>query len=142
MKFRYLIIILILYGCSSNFTHTKNKKPYNAQGFALIYNELEFEKKIISKKLDNNKVQVAHKDLKINALIKITNPKTKDSITVKNLKSAHYPDFFKILISEKVAKKLNLDKKLPLVEILELKKNKSFVAKKAKIFNEEKKNIK
>ena len=139
MKFRYLIIILILFGCSSNITQIKNKKPYNAQGFALIYNELEFEKKIISKRLDNKNIQVAHKDLKINALIKITNPKTKDSITVKNLKKANYPDFYKILISEQLATKLNLDKKLPLVEILELKKNKSFVAKKAKIFNEEKK---
>ena len=139
MKFRYLIIVFILFGCSSNFTQVKNKKPYNAQGFALIYNELEFEKKIISKRLENKNIQVAHKDLKINTLIKITNPKTKDSITVKNLKKANYPDFYKILISEELAKKLNLDKKLPLVEILELKKNKSFVAKKAKIFNEEKK---
>ena len=139
MKFKYLILVLILFGCSSNFTHTKNKKPYNVQGFALIYNELEFENKIITKRLNNNNIQVAHKDLKINALIRLTNPKTKESITVKNSKRANYPDFYKILISEQVAKKLNLDKKLPLVEILELKKNKSFVAKKAKIFNEEKK---
>ena len=139
MRFRYFIIILILFGCSSNFTQTKNKKPYNAQGFALIYDESEFKKKIISKRLDNNNIEVSHKDLKINALIKITNPKTKDSITVNNLKKTNYPDFYKILISEEVAKKLNLDKNLPLVEILELRKNKSFVAKKAKIFNEEKK---
>ena len=139
MRFRYFIIILILFGCSSNFTQTKNKKPYNAQGFALIYDESEFKKKIINKRLNNNNIEVSHKDLKINALIKITNPKTKDSITVNNLKKTNYPDFYKILISEEVAKKLNLDKNLPLVEILELRKNKSFVAKKAKIFNEEKK---
>lgn len=128
-----------MFGCSSNFTQTKNKKPYNAQGFALIYDESEFKKKIINKRLNNNNIEVSHKDLKINALIKITNPKTKDSITVNNLKKTNYPDFYKILISEEVAKKLNLDKNLPLVEILELRKNKSFVAKKAKIFNEEKK---
>ena len=128
-----------MFGCSSNFTQTKNKKPYNAQGFALIYDESEFKKKIINKRLNNNNIEISHKDLKINALIKITNPKTKDSITVNNLKKTNYPDFYKILISEEVAKKLNLDKNLPLVEILELRKNKSFVAKKAKIFNEEKK---
>ena len=34
---------------------------------------------------------------------------------------------------------MNLDKDLPLVEILEIKRNKSFIAKKAKIFNEERK---
>ena len=43
------------------------------------------------------------------------------------------------MITEKVAEKLNIDFNLPLVEISEIKKNKSFVAKKAKIFNEEKK---
>ena len=32
---------------------------------------LEFEKKIISKRLDNKNIQVAHKDLKINALIQL-----------------------------------------------------------------------
>ena len=36
-------------------------------------------------------------------------------------------------------KNLNLNKDLPILEIIEIKKNKSFVAKKAKIFNEEKK---
>ena len=35
--------------------------------------------------------------------------------------------------------KLNIEQKLPFVEILEIKKNKSFVAQKAKIFKEEKK---
>ena len=43
------------------------------------------------------------------------------------------------MISEQVAKKLNIDPDLPFIEIIEIKKNKSFVAKKAKIFNEEKK---
>ena len=43
------------------------------------------------------------------------------------------------MITEKVAEKLSLDPKLPLVELIEIKKNKSFVAEKAEIFNEEKK---
>ena len=71
--------------------------------------------------------------------IKIINPKTKDYIVLKNSKKINYPDFYKILISDEVAKKLNLNKDLPFVEILEIKKNKSFVAKKAKIYNEERK---
>ena len=36
-------------------------------------------------------------------------------------------------------KNLNLILNLPILEIIEIKKNKSFVAKKAKIYNEEKK---
>ena len=75
----------------------------------------------------------------MNSLIKIINPKTKESLTMNNYKRIKYPDFYKILITEKVARKLNLDPKLPLVELIEIKKNKSFVAEKAEIFNEEKK---
>ena len=97
------------------------------------------KKKTINGKLDNSQLQASHKDLKINSLIKIINPVTKESITVKNVKRLDYPDFYKILITPKIAEKLNIQNDLPLVEIIEIKKNKSFVAKKAKIFNEEKK---
>ena len=41
------------------------------------------------------------------------------------------------MITLPVAEELNLKKDLPLVEVLELKKNKSYVAKKTKIFKEE-----
>ena len=43
------------------------------------------------------------------------------------------------MITKRVASKLDINEELPLDEILEIKKNKSFVAKKSKIFNEEKK---
>ena len=43
------------------------------------------------------------------------------------------------MITKPVAIKLDISSELPLVEVLEIKKNKSFVAKKAKIYQEEKK---
>ena len=55
-----------------------------------------------------------------------------------NSKKIKYPDFYKILITKKVAEKINLREDVPLVEIFEIKKNKSFIAKRAKIFSEEK----
>ena len=58
---------------------------------------------------------------------------------LKNIKRIKYPDFYKILITTPVAKNLNLNKEFPILEITEIKKNKSFIAEKAKIFNEEKK---
>ena len=70
---------------------------------------------------------------KTGTLIKISNPKNKESIVLKNVKRIRYPDFYKILITESVAKKLNLNSELPILEIMEIRKNKSFVAKKAKI---------
>ncbi len=84
-------------------------------------------------------MQISHQYLKTGSLIKITNPKNKESIVLKNIKRIKYPDFYKILITKPVADKLDLKLDLPIIEIMEIKKNKSFVAKKAKIFNEEKK---
>ena len=89
--------------------------------------------------MDNNIMQISHQYLKTGSLIKITNPKNKESIVLKNIKRIKYPDFYKILITKPVADKLDLKLDLPIIEIMEIKKNKSFVAKKAKIFNEEKK---
>ena len=83
--------------------------------------------------------QISHQSLKTGTLIKITNPKNNESVVLKNIKRIKYPDFYKILITNSVAKKLDLDPNLPLLEIIEIKKNKSFVAKKAKIYKEEKK---
>ena len=139
MKYKILILIILLTSCSAHTTRLENRSPYISKGFAYIYNEYDYENKIIKGKLDNSKLQVSHSKLSHNTLIKIINPKTNESITIKNHKKINYPDFYKILITERVANKLNIERKLPFVEILEIKKNKSFVAKKAKIFNEEKK---
>ena len=139
MKFNIIFIFIFLTSCATNVTKLENRSPYNSKGFAYIYNDQDYETKIISSKLDNSKEQVSVYNLKINSLIKITNPNTKESLTINNYKRIQYPDFYKILITEKVAEKLSLDPKLPLVELIEIKKNKSFVAEKAEIFNEEKK---
>ena len=138
MRFKLLIIYLLLISCAST-SSLDNRSSYNSKGFALIYNEDDYIKKAIKIRLDNSKLQVAHNLLRANTLIKIINPKNKNTVIVKNIKKTNFPDFYKILITEKIATRLQIDKDLPLVEILEIKKNKSFVAEKAKIFNEEKK---
>ena len=57
-------------------------------------------------------------------------------------KKSRYPIFYEILITNPIAKEINLNKEVPYVEIEEVKKNKSFVAQEAKIFNEEKNTFK
>ena len=89
--------------------------------------------------MNNEVMQISHQNLRTGTLIKIINPKNNESIVLKNIKRIGYPNFYKILITETVAKKLDLNLDLPLLEIIEIKKNKSFVAEKAKIYNEEKK---
>ena len=138
MKFNFLLILISLYGCTLNTTKLENRVPFSSKGFAFIIYE-EDKNSIIKRGLDNTKFQISHQDLKINTLIKIINPKTQEYLTLPNTKKVDYPDFYKILITEKVAEKINLNTELPLVEIIEIKKNKSFKVKKAKIYNEEKK---
>ncbi len=140
MKFRLLILIFLVSSCApGNYNSPKSKVFFNSKGLAYIYNNKDYENKIIKQKLNNDKLQIAHKELRPGSLIKIINLKTKDEIIIKNTKKINYPDFYKILITEEVARKLNLKEELPFVEILEIKKNKSFVAKKTKIYKEEEK---
>ncbi len=138
MKYRIFILIFFLISCEKNYSNSPNK-PFTSKGFAYIYNETDFKDGLIKKKLDTNSLEIAHSKLRPGSLIKITNLKTNDAIILKNKKRFEFPDFYKIMITKLVAEKINLDEKLPLVEIIELKKNKSFVAKKTKIFKEEEK---
>ncbi len=138
MKYK-LIILLFLTSCAQNYSKLELNKPYNSKGFAYVYNDKDFINKVIKKRLDNNSLQVAHNRIKTGSLIRIINIKTNDSIILKNYKKFEYPEFYKVIITKPVADKLNLQMDLPLVEVIEVKKNKSFVAKKTKIFKEEEK---
>ena len=139
MKFRIILILFFILSCSPQFSTVNQIKPYTSKGFALIYNDFDFNQKIIKGKMSNDKMQISHQNLKTGTLIKIINPKNNETIVLKNIKRINYPDFYKVLITKSVAEKLKLDLNLPLVELTEVKKNKSFVAEKAKIYNEEKK---
>ena len=138
MKFKFILIFLLT-SCTLQTNTPMLKSTYTSSGFAYIYNEQDFIDKIIKKKLDNNSLQIAHNKIRPGSLIKITNIKTNDSIILKNSKRFEYPDFYKILITKPVAEEINLEINLPIVEIIEVKKNKSFVAEKTKIFKEEEK---
>ena len=100
MKYSFLLCAVILFSCSSNTTKLENRSPYISKGFAFIYNDADYNNKIISGKLDNEELQISHSKLSNNTLIKIINPKTNDSVAIKNLKKIKYPDFYKILITK------------------------------------------
>ena len=138
MKYKLFIFLFFISSCSPQFS-SSNRKPYTAKGFAYIYNDFDFNEKVIKGRMNNEILQVSHQNLRTGALIKIINPENKKSIVLKNTKRIKFPDFYKILITKPVAVQLDLNIDLPLLEIIEIKKNKSFVAAKAKIFKEEKK---
>ena len=139
MKYKLLIFIFFIFSCSPQLKTLNKKKPYSSTGFAYVYNDYDFKDKIILGKLNNEKFQISHQNLKINTLVKITNLKNNKSMILKNKKRIKYPDFYKILITKPIMDELELSVDLPILEILEIKKNESFVAEKAKIYNEEKK---
>ena len=138
MKFKIFFLLFLILSCTPHYTKLDNKKAYNATGLAFIYNENDYENKIIKNKMNNNILQIAHQNLKAGSLIKLINPKTNEYLVLKNYKRIKYPDFYKILITKPVANKLKINNELPIIEIIEIKKNKSFIAEKAKIYQEEK----
>ena len=135
------IIIFTLSSCAdfkANQSKKKDKIYYSSSGFALIYNEIYFQDKIISKKINNTKIETMHSFLKRNTPIKIINPKNQKSVETKIYKKSNFPSIFNIVISKELASILELDIDNPYVEIIEVKRNKTFIAKEANIFDEEK----
>ena len=125
MKFKIIFILFFVLSCSTPLSTINQKKPYTAKGIAYIYNDFDFNEKIIKGKMNNNIMQISHQNLRTGTLIKIINPKNNKNLILKNVKRIKYPDFYKFLITRNVAEKLNLDPNLPLLEIIEVKKNKS-----------------
>ena len=146
MKFKKIYIIIIsfffIYSCaeySISTTRKNSKKIYHSSsGFALIYNDELYKKKVINKKLNETGIGTMHSFLKINTPIKIINPYNKKVFVTKVSKKASFPGLFNIVITQDISSILELDVNNPFVEIIEMKKNKTFIAKKSNIFEEEK----
>ena len=137
-----LICVIALYSCADYSVHntnqTKEKQYYSSSGFALIYEDDLYKHKVIDKKINNEDIRVMHSFLKINTPIKIINPSNSKIIETKIYRNASYPKIFNSVISKKIATILELDLNNPYVEIIETKKNKTFIAKKSNTFEEEK----
>jgi hypothetical protein len=119
-------------------TNKKEKKYFSSTGFALIYENELYEQKIVNKKMDNDSIMVMHSTLKKNTPVKILNPSNSLFVKAKISKRANYPKIFSVVLTKEIASTLKLDLQNPFVEIIETKKNKTFIAKKSNTFDEEK----
>ena len=137
-----ILISLTLINCAGiekkSSTSKDERNYYSSSGFALIYKDSLYQNKVVNKKINNDKILLLHKSLKTNTAVRITNLKNSKSLDTKVYRKAKYPKIFNVLISEKIASILDLDYENPYVEIIELKKNKTFVAKEGNTFEEEK----
>ena len=142
VKFLLSILILLLYSCADyntgKSTSKKIKQYYSSSGFALIYDENFYKDRVVSKKINNDEIIVMHNTLKRNTPVKIVNPENSKIIDTKIFKKANYPNIFNAVVSKKIASILELDADNPYIEIIESKKNKTFIAKEGNTFEEEK----
>ena len=144
MKFKTILsifFILILTSCDQYVSENlkKNnfiiKERYTNSGFALIYND---NLKNL-KKLETRSLNIYHKSLKKNSNVKITNPKNgKYLIAEVKSNNVKFSNFYNSVLSLRIAQELELDFNEPYVELITIPKNSTFIAKKAKMFEEEK----
>ncbi len=144
MNYRFIIIILfslLLHNCEqSTFGNSKKididfESRYKNSGFALIYNKQL--KKI--KKLESRSLNIYHKSLKKRSTVKITNPKNgKYLIAEVKSNKEKFSNFYNSVLSLRIAEELELDLNEPYIELILVSKSSTFIAKKAKMFEEEK----
>ena len=140
----YLIFIcLFLYSCNE-YSNVKiissvvDKEVFKNKGFALIYHESLYKEKTISKKINERDLLIFQRNLKKNTSVVVKNIKNDKTVIAKVGANANYPLFNNSVISIRISQELELDINEPYIEIIEILDNSSFVAKKAKMFDEEK----
>ena len=144
MNYKLIIFILLsltLFSCKQTVNYKVDKKSlefadkYSNSGFALIYND---NLKDI-KSLENRSLNIYHKSLKKRSLVKITNPKNgRYLLTEVKSNRVKFSNFYNSVLSLRIAEELELDFNEPFVELILVPKDSTFVAKKAKMFEEEK----
>ena len=140
-----LISIFFLVSCEQNNINKKvvDQKmfdKYKNSGFALIYtNDLKKRKKI-TKKIDNRSLLIFHKNLRKNSFVKITNPINQKTLIAEVISNnVHFSDFYNCVITTRIAEELSLNLNEPYIDLILISENSTFIAKKAKTFEEEKK---
>ena len=140
-----LIIFLFLLGCEQNNLSNKvvNQEimlKYKNSGFALVYDSALKKEKKISKKIDNKSLFIFHKNLKKNSFVRITNPVNQKMVIAEVISNeVKFSDFYNSVITLRIAEELSLNLNEPYIDLVLISQNSTFIAKKAKTFNEEKK---
>ena len=143
MNYKFIIFIFLtffIYGCEPSLNKKSNKldfqleNRYKNSGFALIYSA---DLKDI-KEIETRSLTIYHKTLKKKSMVKITNPANGLSL-IAEVKSnkIKFSNFYNAILSPRIADTLELDLNEPYINIILISKDSTFVAKKAKTFDEE-----
>ena len=143
-KILTVFLILFLTACKQidddkKVINYSNYLKYSNTGFTLVYDEQLKKDNKISKKIDDRALVIFHKKIKKNSFVKITNPVNNKSIIAKVISNnAQFSDFYNSVITTRIANELSIDLNEPYVDLVLISENSTFIAKKAKTFDEEK----
>ena len=142
--FLYILFILFLNSCIETTDIKYSTKPviiekFSNKGFALLYDDNLFKKKIINKRINERDLIIFQKNLKRGTPVKLFNPNNKKSLIAKVGKNSTYPNFNNSVISKRIFNELELDLNDPYIHIVEIIEQDTFIAKKTKTFEVEKK---
>ena len=142
-KILTFLLFIILNSCVTVPVEKKDitatsKSFFVSKGFTLVYNENLYKEKLLKGKIEDRSLTIFQKNLKKNTKVKITNLINSKYIIANVGKKVEYPYFYNSVISHRISKILEIDELEPYVEIKELLEGSSFIAKKAKTFDEEK----
>ena len=146
MNYRNLLIIIsiiFLTGCKqinlNDEINLNSQVKYKNSGFTLIYSDDLKKNKEITKKIDNRAIIIFHKSLKKNSFVKITNPTNMKTVIAEVISNkVEFSDFYNSVITLRIAEELSLDLNEPYIDLVLIYNNSTFIAKKAKTFDEEK----
>ncbi len=139
-----LLIFFVLFACATKQTDNISipeipKNHFLNKGFALIYNDDLYKEKLVKGKIENRSLVIFQKNLKKDTAVKITNLSNSKYLIAKVGKNVRYPYFYNSVVSKRISDELELDASEPYIEIKEIVEGSSFIAKKAKTYDEEKK---
>ena len=130
MKLKIIIFLaIILTSCETTnkkVITNKDFKNYSNDGFALIYNNDIFKKRIVSKKIDQRSLIIFNNKLKKDTDIKITNLLNEKYLIAKVGKNSKYPIFYNSVISERIATELDIDPDQPYVRVETINSSNTF----------------
>jgi hypothetical protein len=147
MSYKSLLIVLFIFllGCeqnnlNKNAVNQEIMTKYKNSGFTLVYDPVLKKEKKISKKIDNKSLFIFHKNLKKNSFVKITNPINQKTVIAEVISNkVSFSDFYNSVITSRIADELSLNLNEPYIDLVLISQNSTFIVKKTKTYNEEKK---
>ena len=137
--FSFLILVSCKYDSKNNSVQFSPEKKYKNSGFTLVYDDDLKKEKKITKKLDNRSLLIFHKSLSKGSFVKITNPLNQKSLIAKvKSNKVQFSEFYNSVITLRIAKELAIDLNEPYIDLFLISQKSTFVATKAKTFEEEK----